>query len=236
MDQSTYQKLTGEILTDAQATRFTAVEEVARRQLEEMLGWPLNPTDWDNQYVERGKSRSTYCSPEILDDDLDAPDAVVGKYRLFPVRHSDRILVIDPATEIHSIKFVISDVTCETLEADEYHTVTTPGLVPFIKQVRLNKCWADYNCACSNGRVQVAVDAEWAFALNGDDVTLPLSLQFVLADIVKGLLDTKADIQSENITSYSYRKFAPQDVGVKHQATLLKYAGPNGTAKRSRIV
>lgn len=242
MDQSTFTSLTGIPLTPAQQTTFNSVSQMAGQMLEEALGWPVNPADWDNQYIEIGK----LPEPESWDfdwdwdinlDDLDPPDAVQGQLRVFRWDEHDRFLFIDPATAIHAVKLIKDDVTVCTFDPQHYRTQWTNGPTTFSRYIELRPhslltkwllfLWAplpEVMFGMEHRFVQVAIDADWGFK------SLPLPLQRVWAEQIAYELDLKRDIKSETMLGHSYSKDARVTPVVKYASTLQKYAGPNSTA------
>ncbi len=239
MDQSSYSDLTGEVLSTAQAKRFATVSELAKSVLEEMLGWPLDPEDWSNQYVETGKSKSEFSCFSLDRDNLDDPDEVVGSYRLYPFNALDRYQRIDPALAIHAVKVVNGDVTCKTFDPlTEYNLRVKPGTIPVIQWIDLRRTW--WGCGCeyfTPHGLMLAVDADWAFVQDADcDLELPLPLQQVWADLIRQRLDLKINIKSESITSHSYTKFDAKPVEEQYGTILREYVGPLGSLRRPSIV
>lgn len=241
MDQSTFTSLSGITLDASQSLRYARVKELAERNLEGMLGWPLDPESWDNQYIEIGKVRDDYafCSDVAIDEELEAPDEVVGKYRLYGYHESDLFLAIDPAIEIHAVKLVRDGVTYRTFAENEYDAQWVNGRPRFTKFLGLNKCrWCGYWCWIRKP-YQLAVDATWAFADETVDdeqsPTLPIELQSVLADMLVDSFDDKANIKSESVISHSYTKFDKSPLLETHNSILQKYAGPYGSVKRRLV-
>lgn len=227
MNQSTFTQLTGRTLTSSQGTRFATVAEVSGELLEELLGWPLCPDDWDDQYLEIGKTSSDYAGNDVDLDDLEDPDDVVGTTRLFPWNPSDPYLAIDPAVVIHAVKLVKDSVTYKTFETSEFRVDWLNGKERFAKYVQLCdgiscNCWWHTWCYRQDCR-QIAVDADWAF----DD--LPLPLKKAWAELIWDDLDCKKNVRSETIGPHSYTLFAKEDPAVRYRSALVKYAGPNGS-------
>lgn len=242
MDQPTFKQLTGIELDCDQAERFTNVVSLSKLQLEGMLGWPLDPEDFENQYEEEGKIRSSVlCLCNEEEENLDSPDDVVGRYRVYKYFSTDTFIKIDPALEIHAVKLVKGNITYRTFETDEYFPVWKNGNPKFCTSLQIRKeCLTPCNWlyACP-GEYMIAVDAEWAFPNTEDEeplTTLPLELQKVWADMVANEFEEKKDIKSESITSHSYTKFEPKTIYEIYKAVFDKYAGPTGTVRRPRIV
>lgn len=247
MDQSTFTDLTGVQLTSSQVSRFGSVAKLCGRKLEEMLGWPLDPSNWDNQYLEIGKTRSEWWSyPDVDTSDLADPDTVTGRTRLYNWRPTDPYLFIDPAITLHKVKLVKNGVTYRTFDAQDYSLRTINGETPFGKYVEFSDSlyrWMDAwyyepsifdlvvaTHAPEGDYLQVAIDANWAFPKENDCLTLPLPLQEAWADFIAYKLDLKRDVKSESVLSHSYSKNVTPDPAVVHADVIRKYVGPRGTA------
>jgi hypothetical protein len=224
LDQLEFTNLTGVEVSSDLEDRYHYTVELAIKHLEQLLGWPLVPEDWDNQYLEIGKSRVESSCPDADDENLDAPDAVIGSYRYFTLVRGDVFLAIDPATEIHKVKFVKNGVTCKDYEPKDYQLKYMNGNPQIIKFIGITK----YMCSCVNIKEdrQFAIDADWAF----EDI--PVELKKVLADMIADELDPKKDIKSESVVSHSYTKFDREPAVARNMDTIKRYAGPNGTATR----
>lgn len=229
LDELEYENLTGNDLDESQEDRYHAIVEAAVVQLEELLGWPLVPDSWDNQYIEIGKSKSNLSCPDV-DDDLDPPDEVVNAYRIFTLQVGDPWLAIDPATEIHSVKYIRGNVTCKEYELDEYVPKYTNGSPSVIKYLGIRKLMCD--CVRIREPREFAVDADWAYE---DAETFPITLKKVLAEMVADEMDPKKDVRSESVVSHSYTKFDHVSVQDKHIAVLRRYAGPHGLVSRRLV-
>lgn len=241
MDQNTYSSLTGLQLTKSQAARLGIVSELAKAVLEEMLGWPLDPADWENQYDEFGKSKNEYSCFSIDRDNLDEPDEVEGSYRLYPFDPKNLFHLIDPAITVHKVKIVNGDVTCHTFDPEQdYNLSGKNGNPRFNRWIRLRKMWWGCHCGYFEPHgLMMAVDADWAFPQSEEDTcvkSLPVVLQKVWAELIQGELDLKKDIKSESITSHSYTKFDRQTIEQKYGKLLQDYVGPLGTLKRPSVV
>lgn len=242
MDYTTFNTLTGVTLSLTDQSRFTTIEDVATKELERLLGYPLDPTDWANLYNETGKTQTDFICPDA-DNTLDSPDVVVGKYRLFDYHPSDRYLSIDPATAIHKVKLVREDITYKTFDVSngeetddisiKWKMVSVTGTTEskITQYLDLENClsltgWRN-PCWYSPKWVQLAVDADWAFT------TLPRDLEIILAKMIADNFQEfgRDDLQSETRGSHSYTRREPQTVMDKYPA-LKEYAGPNGTAKQ----
>lgn len=227
MDSATYTALTGKTVSAGQTARFDMQQKVAKKSLERMLGYPLCPDDWDNQYIERGKTDGCFCS--ITDEtELEDPDEVVNSYRFFRWNPHDVNLAIDPATAIHAVKLVQGDVTVKTFDTDEYRPQWENGRQEsFVKYLAMNYAWNwrsyfHYGCYWYHDHgLLVAVDADWAFE------TLPLELKQVWADFIGYALDDKSNIRSESAGTHSYSKFSQGNPVTLHAGIIEAYAGPN---------
>jgi hypothetical protein len=226
VDQPTFTKLTGRTLTTAQATLLAGSAETAKRELEDLLGWPLDPDCWDDQYLERGKTQSEgVCVDDATE--LDAPDDVVGSTRIFNWNPDDYYLQTDPLVTIHSVKLVSDDVTYKTFELGEYRPQWVNGRERYAKYIEIkHDCpWylQHYSCCCLAGR-QIAVDADWAFEV------VPRVLKQVWADLVWQDLNPKRDLRSQTLGPHSYTFATNETPLTKHAPVLRQYAGPHGTA------
>lgn len=222
-----FEALTGFPVTTENADRFEILSDAAVSELEQLLGWPLNPETWDNQYIEIGKSRNEWSCPSADSDDLDDPDEVEGKYRLFTAHVGDTYLAIDPAEEIHAVKVVQNGVTCKHYEDDEFKPKIINGAVQTVKYIELGKPFGVCGCDVVDDLLHIAVDADWAYSEG-----IPFDLKKVLAAIILEGMDVKRDVKSESVISHSYTKFDRSDYRKTYQTTLQRYAGPNGIVKR----
>lgn len=250
MDQSTFTNLTGISLTASQVARFSAVAGMAGETIEELLGWPLDPTDIDDQYTEIGKLSEDEdwggfdTDTPISQLNLQAPDEVQGQLRVFQWDEHDQYLFIDPAVELYAVKLVKDGITYVTFKPQHYRLQLVNGRETYGRYVQINRSWlpgyfwpllwyqmpglVPYE---QKRNVQVAVDADW---FPQDD--LPLTIKRSWADQIAYEMDIKRDIKSETHMSHSYTKDARDDSSVKHLKTLVKYAGPNGTIQRPEIL
>lgn len=241
MEQSTFTNLTGITLSSSQQSRFTSVSDLAAERLEELLGWPLDPCDWDDQYIEIGKTRSEWWSyPDVDTSDLDAPDEVEGATRLYTWNPNDPYLFIDPAVTIHAVKVVKNGVTYKTFDPNDYSLRLVNGRETFGKYIQFSDALCGWwgpiwdrdpivSLLASQRRadgdyVQIAVDADWAF----DE--LPGALKDAWAGFVNYRFDLKRDVKSESMLSHSYTKATHVDPEVTYASVLKKYVGPKGTA------
>lgn len=251
MDQSTFTQLTGITPSASQSTRFDSVAQLSGEALEELLGWPLDPTSWGNQYLEIGKVKDEWWScPDVDISDLDPPDAVIGATRLYDWNVNDTYLHIDPATAIHAVKIVRDGITYRTFDTARYSLNLENGTTPYGRYIQLHnelRMWMlalwprpylFYGDTQASANVQVAIDADWAFADDDDEnSTLPTKLQKTWADLVYYELDVnKRDLKSETMLSHSYSRNAHADPTVANAATIAKYVGPHGTAKTPLVV
>lgn len=242
MDQPTFEQLTGIKLDCDQADRFQTVVDLSKQQLESMLGWPLNPADLEDQYIETGKIRSSgFCLCNEDEDNLDSPDEVTGQYRIYRFTSTDSFIKLDPALEIHIVKLVKGSVTYKTFDATDYFPVWKNGNPKICTSLQIRRdCFSqcDWPTICP-GDYMIAVDANWAFPDTDDETpvtTLPLELQKIWADLVAWEFEEKKDIKSESITSHSYTKFEPKTMYERYKAVFDRYAGPNGIVRRPRVV
>lgn len=240
MTEAEFTNLTGITLSSSETgDRFTAVEDVAQKDLERQLGYPLDPSSWANLYNETGKTQADCICPDV-DNTLDAADAVVGKYRLYDYHPTDRYLSIDPATAIHKVKLIRENITYKTFDISNGETTDdiaikwVNGSPKVTYYLDLENCtsWAGWREACWRRMkyVQLAVDATWAW---GDETSeIPRELQAIHADLIaKQLRGPDLDIQSESRGSHSYTVREPVSLVEKYPA-LKEFAGPNGLAKR----
>lgn len=243
MDASTFSNFTGKTLTAGETSRFTTLNEVATKDLERLLGYPLDPSGWANLYNETGKTQDDCICPDV-DVDLDAADAVVGKYRIFDWKPSDRYIHIDPATTITRVKLIRENITYHTFDTDNEEVaikwegttdVSTTNRVARYLDMR-NCDWPCYwtsPCWKRHDYLQVAVDATWGYS------AVPSELQKILADMIlhEYRNHERDDVQSESRGTHSYTlRERPADYWVTKYPALKEYAGPNGLATRKRVV
>lgn len=234
MDSQTYSDITGRSLSSDQEARFDAVAEYAGKRLETLLGYPLNPDDWESQHIEIGKTRSDCPCPDVDVDELDGPDAVTGTTRYFKFHADEPYLHIDPATEIHSVKLVKDGVTFKTLESSDYRINWQNGVERYARYLQI---FDRLGCWCGSWRkypldfphVQIVVDATWAFE------EIPEELLTVWAEIITRGFDKKRNVRSETVESHSYTKVDEKPIEQEFAGILNQYAGPNGSAKRPRL-
>lgn len=235
MDLSTYQTLTGITVSSSDTARVTAELTRSRRQLEALLGYTLDPSLRNtNFYNELGKA-TTDCAYPIVDiDTLDDPDAVVTAYRLYDYNVTDKYWHIDPFTTINAVKLVYvkqganpNGVTLKTFDDEAIRAHFGKDNWSKYLEYTPNDFWTcryDYH-------IQLAVDAVWGFA------TIPVDLQYVLADMVTYSSDLEKNIKSESILTHSYTKFdnvAPEKE-YANNSVIARYAGPHGTMSRIHI-
>lgn len=242
MDQSTFTKLTGISLSASQSARFETAANLSAEQVQELLGWPLDPNDWENQYIEIGKTKDEWWDCPVVDtSDLLPPDPVIGATRLYTWNPFESYLSIDPATTIHALKLVRNGVTYKTFNTNEYSLRDQNSFNgPWGKYVQIRDDVHRWMLAlwpmpdihelfalerrADGDHVQVAIDADWAF----DE--LPGTLQTAWAEVTNYNLDTKRDVKTESILSLSYSRNPHPDPTLRYASTFRKYAGPRGSA------
>ncbi len=229
LDEIEYEDLTGISLAESQLGRFNAILAVAVAQLEELLGWPLSPNSWDDQYAEIGKSKSNLSCPNA-DAELDPPDVPIGTTRLFTLYPGEPYMAIDPATEIHSVKWIRGNITCIDYDESAYIPKYGNGNPSTVRWIGIRKLMCD--CIRMKEPREFAVDADWAYQDEDGEPDLPIELKAVLVDMIKEELDPRSDIKSESVVSHSYTKFDRVLAEDKHANTIKKFAGPHGTASR----
>lgn len=226
LERLEFETLTGFTLDSETDARFNIMADVAIAELEQLLGWPLDPDSWDNQYIEIGKSRDEFSCPDIDSEDLEAPDTVIGKYRIYTARKGDVYLNIDPALAIHAVKIVRNGVTCKTYDVDDYRVKYDNGNPQIIRYIELWSPITLCGCLVMDDRMEVAIDADWAYE------EVPIELKKMLSAMMLLGIDSKSDVKSESVVSHSYTKFDKKDISTVYERSLRKYAGPKGTAKR----
>lgn len=229
MDINKYEQLSGITVTSNDTTFVTAIIARTKKKLESMLGYTLDETLVNtNEYVEIGKTLTDCPCPDSVDlDNLEAPDAVVKAYRMFSYRKGDRILSIDPATDVHKIKLVKNGVTYLTLDDSDYTLIYKNGLIRHIELC--DTCFSNTLdcCECT----QLAVDATWVW---DDEDNIPLDLLYVWGDMVTYYADDKKDIKSETLGTHSYSKgnVVIPEVDAENIAVLKRFSGPRGSLYR----
>lgn len=229
MDLSTYEELTGLTVETTDETRVIAQIDRTQSILEALLGYSLDTSiAGENRYSEIGKTKEECDCDTPDEEDLDAPDAVVSAYRLFPYNKHDHYLSIDPATSVNAVKLVRNGITFKTI--DDFKVNYRQGFIKFIEQIR---CWCLYDY-CS--QVQLAVDAVWMGSEIDYNISpLPNDLLNIWADMVTFYSDPKWNIKSETLGTHSYSKFTtdPPEILLINLSILKKYAGPNGTINKT---
>lgn len=237
MTLAEFQTLTGITVASGDQTRYTAEIARARRKLETLLGYTLDPNQrLTNYYDELGKTTSDYSCPIVDTDELDPPDAVIHGYRLFNYRTDDPYLAVDPYLTLNKVKLVYirpggipNGVTVKTFD-DDY--VSSQYLTTWSKYLHeYPRYWYRWACAHSH-RLLLAVDADWAFA------TIPDELNDVWADMVTYYANDSRDLKSESILTHSYTKFDREfpEFTSNSLTVISKYAGSNGTAYKEIVV
>lgn len=229
MDLTTFEELTGQTVSDSQRAVVSA--QIGRTQsiLENALGFTLDPDKvTDNLYAESGKTSSDWSWSGDFGTLLD-PDEVVGAYRVFNYDIRDRLLHVDPYSELHAVKLVVGDVTVHTFDPEYYSTYDGRGGVRKYISVAPT-WWSAYSWFERVRDVQLAVDADWLW----DADVLPDDLLYLWADSAKHLADPSRLVKSENRGTRSYTKFdaKPPLQDPVNQTILARYAGPHGTAGR----
>lgn len=230
MNLEQYQTLTGITVASGDQGRVTAQIARTRAMLETMLGYTLDPEKvTTNFYNELGKTQLECACPNVDTENLDAPDAVVGAYRLFNYDEYDKFFHVDPFSAVHKVKLVHirpgtgdQGITLKTFDADEIRVHF--GRDSWSKYIE--HC-SDCLCLCECSEcVQLAVDATWLWTSD-----IPSDLLYVWADMVTHYADCKRNIKSESITTHSYTKFdktAPESEP-GNLAVIRRYAGPHGS-------
>lgn len=237
MNLSEYQTLTGLSVASADQTRVTAELARSQRKLEALLGYTLTPANRNtNLYNELGKTNSDYSCPIVDTDDLEAPDAVVNAYRLFPYNPDDVFLAVDPFTTLNKVKLVYlrpgsvpNGVTVKTFDEDYVTSQKTGTWSKYLYEYP--RYWYRWVCAHSH-RLQLAIDADWAFA------TVPDELNELIADFTTYYSDDNRNLKSESILTHSYTRDIKDDPYTTDYAKsiIAKYAGPNGSAYRELVL
>lgn len=238
MTLAEYTALTGITVSSSNTTRVTAELVRARRKLEALLGYTLDPLLREtNLYNELGKTTSDFSCPIVDTDNLAAPDAVVDAYRLFNYDPRDTYIHIDPFTRVNKVKLVYlltgsgnNGVTVRTIDPDYLRIVQTGAWGKYLQEY--NDYWRHGWYCHHSHQLQLAVDAEWGFT------TIPSELNEILADFTTYYADDDRDLKSESILTHSYTRGAKTDPGsvTSNLSTIAKYAGPNGIAIRSVVI
>lgn len=235
MTTTKYTQLTGLTVASSREAVVEAQIKRTRAILESLLGYPLEKSKvFTNYYEELGKSASDYSIPDD-DDDLLAPDDVIGSYRLFDYHAGDMYLPVDPYTTLNAVKLVYirqgetpNGITIRTFETDEIQLqVGAGGISKYI--ARCKSVWPSCECNCDDC-VQLAVDAEWVF-----EECIPNELMYIWADMVTDYSDQKRNIRSQTLGPHSYTKFDKESAELlpHNRDILMKYAGPRGTLYRT---
>ncbi len=231
-----YQELSGITLPQSRIAAVTAQIRRTRNMLETMLGYSLKK-EIENFYEEKGKATNEFslCGfiRDINEATLDAPDEVIGSYRLFDYNAKDVNFKVDPFTQVHAVKLVFvkigdepNGITHKTFDDDLVRVHKTGKISKYIERCR--ECFC--SCQCKNACVQLAVDADW---LNED--CLPEDLLYVWVDMVTYYGNCKVDIKRETLGTHTYEKFdrKPAEEVTGNLAVLKRYAGPNGSLSRT---
>lgn len=236
MDIAQYTALTGISVASSQEDLVEA--QIARTQsiLESLLGFTLDPDKVSqNLYNELGKSPNECSCSNVDSENLNDPDDVVYAYRVFPYRFGESFLHTDPFTDLHAVKLVRNNVTIKTFDLDDLVIRWKGNWAKY-----LGHCQGDFNfcyCECDNC-VQLAVDADWMWMLDGTLGEIPLDLQNVWAEMVTYYSDLKKEIKSETLGTHSYTRFDPGKVPetLSHNYSVIsKYAGPHGSAYKRAV-
>lgn len=225
-----YQTLTGVTVPTAQQAKVTATIARTQSMLEALLGFTLDPSEvTTNLYNELGKTEQECFCPSVNLENLQAPDTVVGAYRLFRYNDLDKYFHTDPFNRVHAVKLVFikegtgdNGVTLKTFDWDDIRIQYGQG--GFAKYIEhCMDCLCECNCTDC---VQLAVDADWLWAED-----LPTDLQYLWAEMIAWYSDSKTNIKSESIDTHSYTKFGktPPELEPHNLAVLKRYSGPYGS-------
>lgn len=217
MDLTRYQELSGSTVTN-EALVISNIEK-AQFILEDMLGYPLNPDLINENYYDG-------ATP-------------VNAFRIFPFNSKDLKTRIDPATAVHSVRFLTADGETEVVEEEDRFVRSNNGLIQYIGFVnglydgfRFN----NFRCSCTWDcpHTQIVVDADWAW----EEGEIPNSLLMVWANMVSYYSDFNKDVRSETLGSHSYTKFDRDlpELQSHNMKVISKYAGPNGSAHRTLTI
>lgn len=228
-----YQTLTGITVPSSKTALVTATINRTQSLLETLLGFTLGQSQvTENLYNELGKTSQECFCPSVNLENLQAPDEVVGAYRLFRYNELDKYFHIDPFSKLNAVKLVFvkegdgnNGVTLKTFDWDDIRVqVGRDGVGKYIEHCLDCLC----ECSCSDC-VQLAVDADWLWP-EGED--LPTDLQYLWADMITWYSDPKnKGIKSESIDTHSYTRFdnKPPELEAQNLAVIKKYAGPYGS-------
>lgn len=230
MTISEYQTITGTTVSTSDINRVTATITKTQRMLETLLGFSLTPAEVnDNQYIEIGKTTLECPCPSVNIGSLELPDPVIYAYRLYPYNPKDKYFSIDPATAVHALKLVKDGVTFRTLDSDVYRLEYKQGIVKYIERCE-DWCFCQtLDCYCT----QLAVDADWLW---DGSPAIPDDLAQVWAEMTTfyAMPDLNRKLKSETLGSHSYTKDnRPPEQDENNLAVIIKYAGPNGSAKKT---
>lgn len=233
MNLAQYIALTGTTVSDT--ARVTAEILRARRKLESLLGYTLDPTLRNtNNYNELGKASSDFSCSIANDATLLPPDPVVTAYRLYNYNPKDPFLHVDPFTDVNKVKLVYirqgaspNGITVKTFEyVREYQ-----GRTAWSKYLSEFDDYYSYR-SCHDHNLQLAVDAVWQFE------TIPDELLDVWADMTTYYSDDRSNVKSESILTHSYTKFDTDkpETRSENMQVLTKYAGPHGTLAKQVVI
>lgn len=235
MNLDKYQILTGITVSVEDKPQYEASIRRARIQLEQILGFTLNPRKDSNLYNELGKSLNDCDCPNVETSNLLEPDDVEGSYRVFDYNKLDKFWLVDPFIKIYKIKLVVirptddnNGITLKTFKpSDITIRIGYKGISKYIENCVSELC----GCSCADC-MQIAIDADWL-----NDSCIPEDLQYLWADIVSYDNDCKSNIKSESIEGHSYTKFEQSNPMASESAKtiLAKYAGPNSSLFRMPV-
>lgn len=242
MNLEKYAEITGETVASSQEAKIKATIRRTKAQLENLLGFTLNPK---NLYTELGKVQFEGSLPMLDDlDNLVEPDEQDGSYKLFPYKDTDEYLHVDPFTNIYHVKLVtpLNDgefVTVLDLE-DAVADYGRDGVGKYIKRQGYWFRWDWYHWAKEYGNgLMVAVDADWIDCYPDD-------ILYLWADMIKyysnPYYSVMGSLKSESVTGHSWSRgnagggnsgdLAPEYTPTS-KLILQRYAGPFGAIKRN---
>lgn len=248
-----YQALTGNTVSDADATRMKAVLRRAETKLGSLLGYSLSrPKRW----TELGRVRydgqvpfpSLPLSDAVLDNLLPASEQQ-GDIQLFNFDSLDTHIRINPAKEVYSVRLVYP------VSEDEFVSVQDlGGFQPYLNDAGLvtavtrqmnwfSWSWWDGLALRDRSNLLIAVDANF---VNVCDANNYPDIAYLLADMIDYYSDPNysvmGNIRSESMDSHSYSRApvgkdadssAPQ--GQPEAKKIIgKYAGPGAFRKLVR--
>ena len=220
-----YETISGSTLTSSETSRFSTMLGIATAQMENALGWPLDPTSWDDTFTEAGKAPTETCCFTEEPATLDQADTVVGALRVFDLRRLVKVVPIDPCTVLNKVKLVRNEVTYKTFAEDDYRLQLENSITPFGKYLFFRSDHCLSQALDSSPYFQLAIDADWEFA------TLPQELLLVLTRYLAWEFDTGRDLKSESVQGHSYTKNSMTPFE-ENKAILSRYAGPHGILGR----